>query len=146
MSRNYNNEKGYKNRSNNTLILHQRLLKMEELLQELNKFDKTYSLAYIKKCAYAMSLAIEYACIPHSKQEEDLIAKKIKTFKDICRRCLAFCELTDITFFSYEFIKFIHSHLIQIVNISSMNRNDFIKYWNSLNDEYLNIPTTGNFI
>ena len=141
MSNYINTKKVTNSRTNNSSNIEQRFQKMKVLLQELNKFDKTYSLDYIKKCAYAMSLAFEYAFIPNSKMEEDIIAKKKKIFKDICRRCIAFSQLTDITSFSYEFVMFIYQHLIQIVKYPSMNRNDFMNYFYSINDDYLTINT-----
>ena len=141
MSNYINTKKVTNSRTNNSSNIEQRFQKMKVLLQELNKFDKTYSLDYIKKCAYAMSLAFEYAFIPNSKMEEDIIAKKKKIFKDICRRCIAFSQLTDITSFSYEFVMFIYQHLIQIVKYPSMSRNDFMNYFYSINDDYLTINT-----
>ena len=140
---NYNNiEKMTKGRSNNSHDIHQRFQEMKVLIQELNKFDETYSLDYIKKCAYSMSLTFEYAFIPNSKMEEDTIAKKKRIFKDICVRCIAFTRLTDITFFSYEYIMFVYHHLTQIVKYPSMSRNDFINYFYSINDDYLTINTS----
>jgi len=141
MSNYINTKKVTKCRSNNGSNIEQRFQKMKVLLQEFNKFDETYSLDYIKKCAFAMSLAFEYAFIPNSKMEEDLIAKKKKIFKDICVRCIAFSRLTDITLFNYEYIMFIYQHLIQIVKYPSMSRNDFVNYFHSINDNYLNIAT-----
>lgn len=142
MSNNNNNiEKVARDRSNNNSNIHQRFQEMKILLQKLNEFDETYSLDYIKKCAFSLSLAFEYAFIPNSKKEEDIIAKKKKIFKDICVRCIAFNRLTDITLFSYEYIMFFYHHLTQIVKYPTMSRNDFVNYFDSINDNYLNINT-----